>query len=157
MPTTPIGSRVISTSTPGRTEASFSPERRSASPAKKAKIADAFGQRLAFLARQQAAELVLAGEDLVRDLPQHVMALLRGRACPAMAGRLRRGDGRRDIRRGGARVLAHDVVRVGGIDVARHLRALDPFASDEVRLLLRHLVASRCVWMGARRQIDGVR
>src|SRR4051812_28437219 len=31
-PTTPIGSRVISTSTPGRTDGTFSPESRSASP-----------------------------------------------------------------------------------------------------------------------------
>ena len=38
MPTTPSGSRVISTSTPGRTEASFSPSIRSASPAKNLKM-----------------------------------------------------------------------------------------------------------------------
>ncbi len=37
-PMTPTGSRVISTSTPGRTEGSFSPDRRSASPAKNLKM-----------------------------------------------------------------------------------------------------------------------
>src|SRR6476469_3458575 len=37
-PTTPIGSRVISTSTPGRTDGSFSPARRSTSPAKNLKM-----------------------------------------------------------------------------------------------------------------------
>ncbi len=37
-PTTPTGSLVISTSTPGRTEGSFSPHRRSASPAKNLKM-----------------------------------------------------------------------------------------------------------------------
>ena len=38
MPTTPTGSRVTSISTPGRTEASFSPLRRKASPEKNRKI-----------------------------------------------------------------------------------------------------------------------
>ena len=37
-PTTPIGSRVTSTSTPGRTEGSFSPASRSTSPAKNLKM-----------------------------------------------------------------------------------------------------------------------
>ncbi len=37
-PMTPSGSRVISTSTPGRTDASFSPDCRSASPAKNLKM-----------------------------------------------------------------------------------------------------------------------
>jgi hypothetical protein len=41
MPTTPIGSRVMSTSTPGRTEASLSPRSRSASWAKNLKMAPA--------------------------------------------------------------------------------------------------------------------
>ncbi len=41
MPTTPIGSRVISTPTPGRTDGSVSPESRSASPAKNSKICPA--------------------------------------------------------------------------------------------------------------------
>ncbi|MGY4318801.1 hypothetical protein ACVWW1_008128 [Bradyrhizobium sp. JR3.5] len=41
MPMTPTGSRVISTSRPGRTDAPFSPISRSASPAKNAKICPA--------------------------------------------------------------------------------------------------------------------
>ena len=38
MPTTPIGSRVISTSTPGRVDGIFSPVRRTTSPAKNLKM-----------------------------------------------------------------------------------------------------------------------
>ena len=38
MPTTPIGSRVISTETPGRTESSDSPPCRTTSPAKNLKM-----------------------------------------------------------------------------------------------------------------------
>jgi len=39
-------------------------------------LADAFGERLAFLAREQAAKVVLASENLVADLLQDVVPLL---------------------------------------------------------------------------------
>ena len=70
-------------------QGTVSPVRRRASPAKKSKIwaardrlADALGQRLAFLAAQQLAEFVLAGEDLVRRLAQDGVALQKTRAGP---------------------------------------------------------------------------
>ena len=88
MPTTPTGSRVISTPTPGRTLGTVSPASRSASPAKKSKIWAArtvspmpSAKRLAFLARQQPAEFVLARQDLVGRLAQHRVALQRCRSA----------------------------------------------------------------------------
>ncbi len=86
MPTTPTGSRVISTSTPGRTDGTISPARRRRFAGEEledlagaGRLADALGQGLAFLARQQLAELFLAREDLVADaLAQNVVALQRG-------------------------------------------------------------------------------
>ena len=64
-------------------------------------LADALGQGLAFLARQQAAELVLAREDLVADALQDVVALLDRGARPGREGRLRGRD--RALGIGGAR------------------------------------------------------
>ena len=83
MPTTPTGSRVISTSMPGRTDGTSSPCARMRFAREELEdvagargFADALGPGLAFLAREQGAELFLAREDLVADLVEDVGALL---------------------------------------------------------------------------------
>ena len=70
-PTTPIGSRVISTSTPGRTDGSFSPGEAQRFAGEELEdvpgadgFADALRQRLAFFAREQPADFVLARQDV---------------------------------------------------------------------------------------------
>ena len=82
-PTTPSGSRVTSTSTPGRTDGSFSPASAQRFAGEELEdlpgahhLADALGQRLALLARQQPPELVLAREDLGAGAVEDVRALL---------------------------------------------------------------------------------
>jgi hypothetical protein len=69
-PMTPTGSRVISTPTPGRTEGTTSPRQAQAFAGEELEdlagaggLADAFGQGLAFFARQQVPSSFLAGED----------------------------------------------------------------------------------------------
>ncbi len=102
------------------------------------RFADAFGQRLAFLARQEAAELVLAREDLRADAVEHVRALL-DRACrPRRERRFRRGDRRARLRRVGLRVLADHVADVRRIEVGRGGGAGDPFAGDEIAVDVGH-------------------
>ena len=98
-PTTPTGSRVTSTSMPGRTlgsDLAGEPQRLAGEEVEDLpgahRLADAFGQRLALLARQQPAELVLAREDLVGGLLQDVVALLDAGARPGREGGLGRGD-----------------------------------------------------------------
>ena len=65
MPTTPTGSRVIVTSMPGRTLGTVSPASRRHLAGEEVEdlpgahgLADAVGKRLAFLAREQAADLL---------------------------------------------------------------------------------------------------
>ena len=140
MPTTPTGSRVISTSTPGRTDGTLlagqaqrlaGEEREDLAGARD--FADAFRQGLAFLARQQAAELVLAREDFDAEiLFEDVEALLRRRARPGREGGLGGGDRLLGLRLVGLGVFADDIVGVGGIDVPGDAGAVDPFAVDEV-------------------------
>ena len=133
MPTTPTGSRVISTSMPGRTDGISSPVRRRTSPAKNLKMlagadhfAGALGQGLALLARQQLAQLVLARQDLVADLVEDVGARLRVERSPAGRRRASGGDGLVDLLRVRLGVLAHHVAQVRGIDVAGDVAAPAP-------------------------------
>ncbi len=139
-PMTPSGSRVISTSTPGRTDGSFlaGEAQRLAGEeledvAGAHRLADAFGQRLAFLAREEPPELVLAREDLVAGAIEDVRALLDvaaaprpGNACFAAAIAVAR------LRGVGLRVFADHVGQIGRIPVERRGRAGDPLAGDEV-------------------------
>ena len=104
--TTPIGSRVISTSMPGRVESIFSPPGRTASPAKNLKIAPAraaspmpSASGFPLLAREQPAQLVLARQDLGAGAVEDVEPLLRRRARPLLEGRPRRGDRLLDVGR----------------------------------------------------------
>ena len=161
MPTTPTGSRVISTSTPGRTEAIFSPARRRHSPAKNRKICPAraaspmpSGKRLAFLAREQAAELLLAGEDLVADLASGC------RGAPAASSATRPGTPpspprwRARRRRASARgELADHVVGVRRVDVGRRVGGRDPFAGDEVLCVNGHDLPGSASEEAARGQV----
>ncbi len=103
-------------------------------------LADAFGQGLAFLAGEQAAQLFLAGEDFERDLVQRVKALLRRRARPGGEGGLGRGDRLLGLRLVGLGVFADHIVGIGGVDVLGDAGAIDPFAADEVFQDRSHLV-----------------
>ena len=147
MPTTPTGSRVTSTSTPGRVEAIFSPASRSTSPAKKSKIWPAratspiaLGQRLALFARQQPAELVLARHDLVGDLRQNVVALLDAGPRPCRERGTGRADGVLGLLPRSARIAADDVAGIGRIDIVGGLLAIDPASGDKI-LMHGHTVA----------------
>ena len=82
-PTTPTGSRVISTSTPGRTDGSFSPGSRSASPAKNLKMCPArtvspmpSGSVFPSSRASSRPDLVLAREDVGARLVEDVRAIL---------------------------------------------------------------------------------
>ena len=97
--TTPSGSRVTSTSMPGRTESIFSPpdaqrfagEELEDRPGARG-LADAVGERLALLAREQPAELVLARQNLGARAVEHVEPLLRRRPRPLRERLPRRRD-----------------------------------------------------------------
>jgi hypothetical protein len=159
MPTTPIGSRVISTSTPGRTEAIFSPARRSASPAKKAKI---------WLARivspMPSARVLPSSRD--SSLPS---SSLRARISSATRRRTSwRSCGVERAQPWPAAFAAAIAAATWAalarayspttspVFEARRFGALDPVAGDEVRELLAH-VQSPAMISVPRRQIAGVR
>ena len=122
--TTPIGSRVTSTVTPGRTEGSNSPAVRSASPAKNLKIwparptsPRASGVVFALFTRQQIAKFG-------PDAPGFPSRCDRGRrrAAAGLSMTIAERRGRSGDRGGrlvliGDRVLADDVARVGRVDV----------------------------------------
>ena len=94
--TTPSGSRVISTSMPGRVESTSRRRAAAASPAKNLKMAparagfaDAVRERLALFAREQPSELVLPRQDFGPGAIQDVEPFLRRRPRPLLEGRPR--------------------------------------------------------------------
>jgi len=129
---------VTSTSRPGRTEAIFARDAQALAGEEQEDLAgargfaDAFGERLAFLAREQAPELVLAREDLVADLLQRIVALLDAAARPRRQRGARGGDGARGVVRARARERANDVAGVRRIDALGGVGAADPVAGDVV-------------------------
>ena len=104
-----------------------------------ADFARRLGQRLALLARQKIRQLRAARENLRADLVERVRAHLRRASRPRGEGLRCRGDGRAHLRGIRARIFAHDVRGIGGIDVARGVGALDPFAANEVSMHQRDL------------------
>ena len=86
------------------------------------RLADAVGERLAFLAREQPPDLLAAVEDLVRSRLEDVVALLDAGARPGRERRLGRGDRLFGVAGAGPRVVADDVVGVRRIDVGRRPR-----------------------------------
>ncbi len=140
MPTTPTGSRVSSTSMPGARRGQFFARESQRLAGEEIEdlrgaqhLADRLGQRLALLARQELSELVLARDDLVRDLLQNVVALLDARARPgAGKGGACRGDRLLGLLTRGARITADDVAGIGGIDVVGGLGSVDPASGDEI-------------------------
>ena len=103
-------------------------------------LADALGERLAFLAGEQAAELFLAGEDFEGNLVQRVVAHLRRRLRPGGEGGLGCRNRLLGLRLVGLGVLADEIVGVGGVDVLGDAGAVDPFAADEVLQDRSHLI-----------------
>ena len=102
-------------------------------------FADAFDQRLAFLARQQFPELILARDDFVADALQDVMPLLDRGARPGRECRLGRGDRFLRISRAGARKVADHVLGVRRVQVLRVVLRFDPFAANEILCMNRHI------------------
>ncbi|GLQ12061.1 hypothetical protein GCM10007913_39930 [Devosia yakushimensis] len=136
MPMTPIGSRVISTPTPGRTDGSTSPARRSTSEEVEnlrgaGHFANAFRQRLALFAREQFTQLGLAGQDFLAGLGEDRMAFENARARPSRKRRLGSSDGLLCFFSCGAGIEADDLGRIGRVDILHPIRA-HPFPVDEV-------------------------
>src|SRR6266568_6348944 len=137
-PTTPTGSRVISTSILGHRGELLAgnPQRL---PGKEDKdlsgandLTDPLGQNLALLAGEQPAELLLAGQDLVGDLLERFVAYLGAGVRPGRKRGFRRLDRSVCIILRAARVFADDVAGVGRIDVQRRFRRFAPATSDKI-------------------------
>lgn len=95
-------------------------------------LADAFGQGFAFFSRQQFAELFLAGDQLVADGHEHLLAAFQTTGGPqglSGAGGL---DGLAGLFGAGLMVLADQVASVRGAVVAQSGVAFTPLAIDVV-------------------------
>ena len=108
-------------------------------------LANALGERLAFLAAQNAPQFVLARHHLVGGALEDVMPLLRIAARPGGKGGFRGGNRVVHISGAAARKLADHVMGVRGVDVRQHPCGADALASDEVRELRGHGHSSRAV------------
>src|SRR5690606_22565552 len=95
-------------------------------------LADAFGQRLAFFARQQFAQFVLARQQFGADHVQSVEALLRRAERPGGPGGLGRLERHVDVGGAGAHIFAHHVGEVGRIDVLLNVVASGPLSGYPV-------------------------
>ena len=115
------------------------------------RLADALRQRLAFLARQQGAQLVLARQDLGARLVEDVCALLNPPGRPRRKRLLRRRDRVLRLREVGLRVFADHVARIRGIAIDGDRRAGDPFAADVVPELFGHFEVLFAIQMTPRR------
>jgi hypothetical protein len=98
-------------------------------------LADPFGQRFPLLSRQQAAQFILARQNLVRSRAQDAVPLCRARARPCRERRLCRRNRGFGLGGAGAGVMADDVARVRGVDIGRALSG-DPVPGDQVRFHL---------------------
>ncbi len=92
------------------------------------RLADALGDRLPLLPRQQLAEFVLARENLGADAVEDVIALLQPAHRPLREGRMGRRDRPVRQRSVGPGIFADDIGEIGGVDVAIDLGALYPLA-----------------------------
>jgi len=98
-------------------------------------FAHAFRERLAFLAGEQATQLVLPRDHLEASLLEHLGAGLDVGGGPGRRGGAGGGDGGSGLGDVGLRVLADHVIRVGRVDVARPRGTGDPLAADQVLVL----------------------
>ncbi len=97
-------------------------------------LADAVGERLALLARQQLAELLAPLQDFVAGRVEQIEALLRGASRPGGKSLLGGADRAFRGRPVGAGKGADHVLDVGRVDVGGALAALDPLTPDQMRL-----------------------
>ena len=160
-PMTPSGSRVISTSIPGRTEASFSPAMRRASPEKNRKICPA-----RMVSPMPSARVLPSSRASSRPISslrarisspmrfRDIVAQLDGGTRPGGKGSLRRRDRALHIAGGRLRKFADDVIGIGGIDVRLLPGRFAPGAGDEVLGLDHgwHLLLLIDLWSSARRR-----
>ena len=108
-------------------------------------FANTFGERLAFLAREQLPEFVLARDDLVAHLVEQVGPGLHAEVRPCREGRAGGLHCPLGLHLVGLRVLGDDVAGVGGIDVLGHGGAGDPLAGDVVlQLCCAHDPSLKC-------------
>ena len=103
------------------------------------RFADAFRQRLALFACEQMADFLFARQNLVGDLLQGLVALLRRRTRPRGRCRFRRFDRGFGIGFCGARIFTDDVLGVGRIDIGGGAAGFRPMSADEI-LMDRHAV-----------------
>ena len=111
------------------------------------RLADAFGKRLALLARKQAAELLAPLQNLVAGRLEDVVALLDARARPRREGRLGGGNGALGVVGAAAGIVADDLVGVGRVDVGNGL-AVHPVPIDIVAVQIVHDGRHPCVRFG---------
>src|SRR5262249_52331881 len=96
-------------------------------------LADAVGERLALLTRQQPSQLFLARENLRRGAIEDVEPLLRRGPRPLLERVARGGDCLIELARRATRKLTDNVAGVRRIDVGRALGGVDRAAVDVVR------------------------
>src|SRR3954471_21877716 len=102
------------------------------------RLADAFGQGLAFLTRKNAADLVLARQELVAHTLEDVVARLDARPRPGRKGILGGCYGNLSLGGVGVDEAPDHVIGVGRVDVFADVGALDPIAANVVPANLGH-------------------
>jgi hypothetical protein len=102
------------------------------------------GPRLAFLARQQLAQLRRAGHELVADGHQYFVTGLQSGSGPLGRRGPGGGDGGLRLRPVGLGVEAHDIGQVRRTHVLDAGGAGDPLAADQVRVFLARHASYPC-------------
>ncbi|MNZ78403.1 hypothetical protein D3C78_969720 [compost metagenome] len=95
-------------------------------------FAHGFGPGLAFLARQQVAQLFLARQDLGANLVERVVARLDAGNAPGREGGRGGGDGGLQVIRAALGVLADHIAEVAGVDVGAVAGGGRPLAVDQI-------------------------
>ena len=114
----------------GHTQAFPGEERKDLSCARG--LANALGQGLALLARQQPTEFILTRQNFVRGLLQYVVTELRRRARPCRECRPGRGDSSVGLGAGAAHGFADYIIGIRRIDVGRTCAIGNPFSVDQI-------------------------
>ena len=98
------------------------------------RLGDSVRQRLSFLAGQQPADLVLAGQKLGADEFQSIGALLRRGRRPSRLCCLGGCYGGFGLCLVGLGIFANDLGDVRRVDILADTFALEPFAIDEIAM-----------------------
>jgi acyl-CoA reductase-like NAD-dependent aldehyde dehydrogenase len=96
------------------------------------RFANAFGAGLAFLAREQLAQLVRAREDQRGDFVEHIGARLGRGARPGREGCAGGGHSAVHVRRAAIGEAGDDLIGVGRVAAFQSAIGAGPFAADEM-------------------------